>query len=448
MKKSILTLKTLLLVIGFGAFTLSSCDNDDNDTMPDDPTPANVVEVIAGSDDHNTLEAALGAAGLIETLQGSGPFTVFAPTDAAFAALPAGTVETLLQNPSGDLRDILLYHVIGGNIMSSSLSDGMVAPTVLGEEVTVTINNQGVFINNARVTVADIETGNGVVHVIDAVLIPEAPMPATVADIITGSPDHETLTAAVTAAGLVETLEGEGPFTVFAPTDAAFAALPEGTVESLLEDPSGALTDILLYHVVGARALSSDLSDGQEIETVYGDNITVTINNDGVFINGARVTVADIEAENGVVHVIDAVLIPEAPMPATVADIITGSPDHETLTAAVTAAGLVETLEGEGPFTVFAPTDAAFAALPEGTVESLLEDPTGALTDILLYHVVGARALSSDLSDGQEIETVYGDNITVTINNDGVFINGAQVTVADIEAENGVVHVIDAVLIP
>jgi uncharacterized surface protein with fasciclin (FAS1) repeats len=445
MKNSILSVKTLLLVFGFAAFSLSSCDNDDNDPMPDDPKPANVVEVVAGSDDHNTLEAALGAAGLIETLQGSGPFTVFAPTDAAFAALPAGTVETLLQDPSGDLRDILLYHVIGGNVMSSSLSDGMVAPTVLGDEVTVTINSQGVFINDARVTVADIETGNGVVHVIDAVLIPEAPMPATVADIITGSPDHETLTAAVVAAGLVETLEGAGPFTVFAPTDAAFAALPEGTVESLLEDPSGALTDILLYHVVGAKAFSSDLSDGQEIETVYGDNVTVTINNDGVFINGAQVTVADIEAENGVVHVIDAVMIP---MPATVADIITGSPDHQTLTAAVVAAGLVETLEGAGPFTVFAPTDAAFAALPEGTVESLLEDPSGALTDILLYHVVGAKALSSDLSDGQEIETVYGDNVTVTINNDGVFINGAQVTVADLEAKNGVVHVIDAVLIP
>jgi uncharacterized surface protein with fasciclin (FAS1) repeats len=309
MKNSILTLKTLLLVMGFAAFTFTACDSDD-DTMPDDPKPASVVEVVAESPNHNTLEAALGAADLIATLQGTGPFTVFAPTDAAFAALPAGTVETLLQDPSGDLRDILLYHVIAGDIMSSSLTDGMVAMTVLGEEITVTINNQGVFINDARVTVADIETENGIVHVIDAVLIPAEPMPATVAEIITGSPDHETLTAAVVAAGLVETLEGEGPFTVFAPTDAAFAALPDGTVESLLEDPSGALTDILLYHVVGARALSSDLSDGQEIETVFGDTITVTINNDGVFINGAQVTVADLEAENGVVHVIDAVLIP------------------------------------------------------------------------------------------------------------------------------------------
>ena len=276
-------------------------------------------------------------------------------------------------------------------------------------------------------------------------------MPATVVDIIVGSDEHGTLATAVTAAGLVETLQGAGPFTVFAPTDAAFAALPDGTLEALLDDAEGALTDILLYHVVSGKAMSADLSDGQEIETVFGADIVVTINEDGVFINDAQVTVADLEAENGVVHVIDAVLIPEAeedPMPATVVDIIVGSDDHGTLATAVTAAGLVETLQGAGPFTVFAPTDAAFAALPDGTLEALLDDAEGALTDILLYHVVAGKAMSTDLSDGQEIETVFGANIVVTINEDGVFINDAQVTVADLEAENGVVHVIDAVLIP
>ncbi len=264
-------------------------------------------------------------------------------------------------------------------------------------------------------------------------------------DIISNSADHTTLEAAVVAAGLVETLQGEGPFTVFAPTDAAFAALPEGTVESLLNDlPS--LTDILTYHVVGAKAMSTDLSDGQMIMTVQGKEVSVTINEDGVFINNAKVTVADIEAENGVVHVIDAVLLPPT-LPATVVDIVVNSADHTTLEAAVVAAGLVETLQGEGPFTVFAPTDAAFAALPEGTVESLLND-LPSLTDILTYHVVGAKAMSTDLSDGQMIMTVQGKEVSVTINEDGVFINNAKVTVADIEAENGVVHVIDAVLLP
>ncbi|MFP4365804.1 MAG: fasciclin domain-containing protein [Bacteroidales bacterium] len=444
MKREFFSFRTLLVVLGFSVLALSSCkDDDDDDIVPDDPMPASVAEVISESDDHATLAAAVSAAGLTETLSGNGPFTVFAPTDDAFDALPEGTLQSLLDDAEGALTDILLYHVVETKAMSSGLSNGQNIPTLFGEDVTVTINSEGVFINDAKVTIADIETENGVVHVIDAVLMPEAPMPATVVDIVVGSADHETLEAAVTAAGLVETLQGDGPFTVFAPTDAAFGALPEGTLDALLADPEGDLKDILLYHVVAGEAMSSDLSDGQEIETVLGSDITVTINNDGVFINDAQVTVANIEAENGVVHVIDAVL---TPMPATVVDIVVGSADHETLEAAVTAAGLVETLQGDGPFTVFAPTDAVFAALPDGTLDDLLDDPSGVLTDILLYHVVAGKAMSSDLSDGQEIETVFGDDITVAINNDGVFINDAMVTVADIEAENGVVHVIDAML--
>ena len=403
-----------------------------------------VFDVIAGSEVHNTLEAAITAAGLIETLEGDGPFTVFAPTDAAFAALPEGTVDALLADPTGQLTDILLYHVVAGLALAADLSDGQVITTVLGEDVTVTITPEGVFINDAEVIVTDLLADNGVVHVIDAVLLPPAPI--TVMDIIATSEVHNTLEAAITAAGLVETLQSAGPFTVFAPTDDAFAALPEGTVEALLADPTGQLTDILLYHVVAGQTLSGDLSDGQVITTVLGEDITVTITVDGVFINDAQVIVVDILADNGVVHVIDGVLLP--PPPITVMDIIANSEVHNTLEAAITAAGLVETLQSAGPFTVFAPTDDAFAALPEGTVEALLADPTGQLTDILLYHVVAGQALSGDLSDGQVITTVLGEDITVTITDDGVFINDAQVIVVDILADNGVVHVIDGVLLP
>ena len=132
----------------------------------------------------------------------------------------------------------------------------------------------------------------------------------------------------------------------------------------------------------------------------------------------------------------------------SVVDIVVNSADHTTLEAAVIAAELADDLSGEGPFTVFAPTDAAFAALPEGTVASLLEDPTGALADILLYHVVGAKALSTDLSDGQMITTLNGDNIEVKFKDGKVYIDQAMVTTVDINTDNGVVHVIDAVIIP
>jgi uncharacterized surface protein with fasciclin (FAS1) repeats len=194
--------------------------------------------------------------------------------------------------------------------------------------------------------------------------------------------------------------------------------------------------------------LSTDLSDGQIITTLNGATVTVSITGGNVFINNAQVTVADIQADNGVVHVINAVLLPPAPQPTTVVDIIVNSEDHTTLEAAVIAAELADDLSGTGPFTVFAPTDAAFAALPAGTVEALLQDPTGQLAQILLYHVASGNVLSTDLSDGQIITTLQGETVTVSITGGNVFINNAQVTVADIQADNGVVHVINAVLLP
>jgi uncharacterized surface protein with fasciclin (FAS1) repeats len=400
---------------------------------------ASVVEVIVNSPDHNTLEAAVIAADLAGTLSGDGPFTVFAPTDAAFDLLPAGTVAALLADiPT--LTSILTYHVVGAEAFAAELSNGQRITTVNGGSVRVTINDDGVFIDDAQVTITDIEAENGVVHVINAVLMPR---PATVVDIIVDSEVHTTLEAAVIAADLAGTLSGDGPFTVFAPTDDAFNLLPAGTVAALLADiPT--LTSILTYHVVGAEAFAAELSDGQRIPTVNGGSVRVTINDDGVFIDDAQVTITDIEAENGVVHVINAVLMPR---PATVVDIIVDSEVHTTLEAAVIAADLAGTLSGDGPFTVFAPTDDAFNLLPAGTVAALLADiPT--LTSILTYHVVGAEAFAAELSNGQRITTVNGGSVRVTINDDGVFIDDAQVTITDIEAENGVVHVINAVLMP
>ena len=287
--------------------------------------------------------------------------------------------------------------------------------------MTVTINMDGVFINDAEVTVADLVADNGVVHVIDAVLLPAPSQGNTVVDIIVNSEAHTTLETAVIAAGLAGTLSGDGPFTVFAPTDDAFAGLPAGTIEAVLADPA-LLTAILTYHVVGSTALSTDLMDGMAVTTLNGADVTVTINMDGVFINDAQVTMADIVADNGVVHVIDAVLLPPPPPSNTVVDIIVNSENHNTLETAVVAAGLVETLSGDGPFTVFAPTDDAFAGLPEGTLDAVLAD-IDLLTAILTYHVAGTTALSTDLMDGMAVTTLNGADVTVTINADGVFIN-------------------------
>ncbi len=409
-----------------------------------------VVDVIVNSDDHTLLEAAVIEAGLAEALSGDGPFTVFAPTDDAIVALTEElgiTAEDLLALPN--LGEILQYHVVAAAAFSTDLSDGQSIATLLGEEVTVTVNQNGVMINNAMVTVADIAADNGVVHVIDAVLLPP-PAETTVVDIIVESELHTILEAAVIAADLATTLSGEGPFTVFAPTDAAFEALMAAfgvSAEELLEYPE--LTNVLLDHVVAGQALASDLSDGQQITTLLDADVVVSITADGVFINQAQVIVADVTAGNGVVHVIDAVLLPPTPPSNTVVDIIVNSDDHTLLEAAVIEAGLVEALSGEGPFTVFAPNDAAVVALTEAlgiTAEELLALPN--LGEILQYHVVGASAYAADLSDGQMITTLLGEDVTVSITAEGVMINNAMVIVADIAADNGVVHVIDAVLLP
>jgi uncharacterized surface protein with fasciclin (FAS1) repeats len=330
----------------------------------------------------------------------------------------------------------------------------MMVTMLNGQDITINVTADGVMINNsAMVTSADITADNGVVHVIDAVLLPAPPSNTTVVDIIVDSPDHTVLEAAVIAAGLADDLSGEGPFTVFAPTDAAFTTLLETlevTAEDLLASPD--LASILLYHVASGNVMSTDITDGMMVTTLNGQDLTINLTADGVVINGtAMVTVADLTADNGVVHVIDAVLLPETPQTTTVVDIIVDSPDHTVLEAAVIAAGLADDLSGEGPFTVFAPTDAAFTTLLETlevTAEDLLANPD--LASILLYHVASGNVLSSSLSDGQIIETLNnGQSVEIAITADGVTVNGtALVVVADLTADNGVVHVIDAVLLP
>lgn len=399
-----------------------------------------IVDTAIAAGSFETLVAAVTAAELAEALKGEGPFTVFAPSDEAFAKLPEGTVESLLEDPTGQLARILLYHVVPGKVMAADVSDGLTAETLRGAEVSFSVSDGKVMINDAEIVATDIETSNGVIHVIDSVILP----PQDIVDVAVGAGSFNTLVAAVQAAGLEETLRSKGPFTVFAPTDEAFAKLPEGTVEALLADPE-ALAEILLYHVVPGKVMAADVSDGLEAETAQGSTVSFAIHSDGTpAINEALITATDIEAFNGVIHVIDTVILP----PDDIVDTAIAAGSFETLVAAVQAAGLEEALRGEGPFTVFAPTDAAFAKLPAGTVEALLADPE-ALADILLYHVIEGKVLAASVTDGLEAETLQGSTVSFAIHSDGTpAINEALIIATDIMASNGVIHVIDSVILP
>jgi transforming growth factor-beta-induced protein len=419
-----------------------------------------VVEIAAGNSSFSTLVTAVKAAGLAETLSGKGPFTVFAPTNEAFAALPKGTLEKLLKPENRDLlRKVLTYHVVSGDLMAQDLRSGNVT-TVAGSTVAVKVQNGKVSVNNANVVQADVDAKNGVIHVIDKVLLPPDLMPATpvatqsVVEIAAGNPTFSTLVTAVKAAGLAETLSGKGPFTVFAPTNEAFAALPKGTLEKLLKPENrDLLKKVLTYHVVSGDLMAKDLRSGN-VTTVAGSAVAVKVQNGKVSVNNANVVKADVDAKNGVIHVIDKVLLPPELMAATpvatqsVVEIAAGNPSFSTLVTAVKAAGLAETLSGKGPFTVFAPTNEAFAALPKGTLEKLLKSENrDLLRKVLTYHVVSGDLMAKDLRSGK-VTTVAGSPVTVQVSHSSVKVNNANVVKADIDAKNGVVHVIDRVLLP
>jgi uncharacterized surface protein with fasciclin (FAS1) repeats len=294
-----------------------------------------------------------------------------------------------------------------------------------------------------------------IASVVPVTAAPAAQEAQNIVEVAVNDGRFETLVTPLTATGLDETLRGDGPFTVFAPTDDAFNALPDGTIEALLDD-TDTLSNILLYHVVGGRVMAADVVNLDSAETVLGEPVDISVDGSTVMVNDAQVIITDIEASNGVIHVIDSVLLPpsaeesDSMSEATqqhIVDIASQDGRFEMLVAALTATGLDETLRGDSPFTVFAPTDDAFNALPEGTVEGLLND-IPALTDILLYHVVSGKVMAADVVNLDSAETVLGEPIEINASGNTVMVNDAQVIITDIEASNGVIHVIDSVLLP
>ena len=401
-----------------------------------------IVETAIAAGDFTTLVAALQLTGLDMALSAPGPFTVFAPTDAAFAALPPGVLDSLLADP-GALADVLLYHVAEGALDSTAVAGSDTIMTLLGKDVAVTVSTGVVKINDAVVQVVDVEACNGIIHVIDAVLVP--PTLPNIVEIAVADGRFTTLVTALQLTGLDVTLQEPGPFTVFAPTDDAFAALPPGVLDALIADP-GALANVLLYHVVAGRLKAEDVVLEDALETVLGEDVQVRVVGGEVFVNDSKVIITDIMAENGVIHVIDAVLIPPDPKP----DIVDTAVDAGIFTTLVTAlelTGLDDVLRGDGPFTVFAPTDDAFAALPDGLLDKLIAHPD-LLTAVLLYHVVDDELDSMEVGSRRWIRTVGGGYVLVWKYDGNLFINRSKVIVADVEASNGVIHVVDEVLVP
>lgn len=264
--------------------------------------------------------------------------------------------------------------------------------------------------------------------------------------------DFKTLLAAATTAGLAETLQSEGPFTIFAPTDAAFAKLPDGTVEALLRPENKAqLVSILTYHVVPGRLGSEAVVKSGTLATANGQRLPIAMAKGAPTAGGVKIVATDIDAKNGVIHVVDEVILPQT---KNIVEVATEAGSFKTLAAALAAADLVEVLQGPGPYTVLAPTDEAFSKLPAGTVETLLKpENKDKLRTILLYHVVPGRAYADQVVTLKSAPTAAKIDapISVTKSDKGtpvVKVGGATVVATDIEASNGVIHVVDSVILP
>ena len=440
------TYRSLLLILSVFAITsvltLSGCSKDE-----ENPQPQTVVDVAVADPQFSILVEALQKAGLAETLKGNGPFTVFAPTNNAFNALFAQLgVSGVKDLTVEQLTPILLYHVISGKVQSSQLQSGYVStlsPGAAGAGVSLKVDAASRKLNgNVSITSVDVEASNGVIHVIDKVLLPP-----TVVDIALANSDFTTLVGAVSKANLVTALQSPGPFTVFAPVNSAFSQLFSALGITGLESLSAeTLTPILLYHVIGSAVKSSDLQSGYVNTLSAGpDGSFVSLNVDAVNVklNGnVNIVVTDVVATNGIIHVIDKVLLPPS-----VVDIAVSNSNFSILVSALVKAELVEVLSGDGPFTIFAPTNDAFnklfAQLGVSGIDQLTKED---LTPILLYHVVSGNIRSNQLSNGQ-VETLNG-KININVGNP-VTINGtSKVVLADVQGRNGVIHVIDEVLIP
>jgi uncharacterized surface protein with fasciclin (FAS1) repeats len=424
-----------------------------------------IVDVSSGDDRFSTLVEAIGAADLVGALSGEGPFTVFAPTNAAFDLIASGTIDVLKLDEE-KIANLLKQHVVAGEVNSAAAyaANGTAVTTLSMAEIGVNFDTatDNLSFGAANIIQTDIHTTNGIIHVIDAVILDDAELPVntgSIVDIALSNPEFSTLVTALTAANLVDTLASlDAEFTVFAPTNAAFENLPAGALDALIDQPEK-LREVLLYHVFDGSVLSdSAISIARSMNnTVPMENdvpVALSFVDEMLFVNGANVSAANITAENGVIHVIDNVILPPAMSEPTmnVAEIAVAMPEtFSTLVAALTAADLVDTLSNEDAlFTVFAPTNAAFAKIDADALTALLAD-TEALSAVLLTHVVGEASLSSVdaySQNGKSLITASGQMIDVKVNpqTGELMIGGTTVIIKDVQATNGTIHVIDTVI--
>ena len=541
MRRFLILLSCLFLVVACGGGSDEPNTSPDEPTLEGTPiatiTPdpdaalsdeTSVIDTLANLPEFQSMTALIRQVELTDKLQSAGPYVLLAPTDAAFEALPEDVLAGLTADET-DLADVIMYHIVEGEFDSDALRTADPSVTTLlgdnlelgdvefGEELPAS-NGRVYPINRVLIPPsvqvnspdADQETVAEEAEEVDEAqaeaevaeqsdaaeeptaepravtafpeqqIIDEASASGTILDIVSSSGEFSRITELLNATELAETLtESEGPFTFFAPTNDAVDALSDDTLALLLNEPRTRLAPILSYHLTGSTITSVELIDLAPTNLLMlGDaEALISVQEDAVFIDDAQVIQYDIQAENGVVHVIDTLLIPPTERESlleedsvlvddqateddnritiedrgeinNLIDTLIAASDATIFVNLLDAADLTNLLEAseEGPFTIFAPTDSAFRDLSTETLETLNEGPVGNVAPLLLAHIVPGEVRAADLADG-ELDTLTNQPLTIALAGDVITVNGAQIVASDIIAENGIIHFIDDVLL-
>jgi uncharacterized surface protein with fasciclin (FAS1) repeats len=406
--------------------------------------PPTIIDVAAGDGRFKTLVAAVKAAGLVKTLSSPGPFTVFAPTDDAFKKFTPDALEALLADVP-QLKKILQYHVVDGKVMAADVVKLSFAKTLAdGLNVSIRVENGKVFVNDSQVIITNIPCANGVIHVIDTVLSKK-----TTYDLLVGSNKFNTLISVLGAVDLDVVLSGAGPFTIFAPTDAAFTKLPDGTVDNLAQ-----LQKLLNYHAVADKVMAADIinaiadrSGTTYMTTLAEQSISVSMKNGDVILNdSAKVTITDVLGSNDggvVVHVIDTVLSFQ-----TIYQLLKAHKHFERWIELLDAAALAPTLSDLSPLTLFAPGNDAFANIPSDLLTNLvLPENLVELRELVRNNLCPGQI---KLEDDSYLE--MSSHLTAYLDKNGGdwFINGVKLVDQNkpIAALNGVIYPVVEILKP
>lgn len=429
----------MLTALGALAFLvgLSACDGVE-EPLGDLPPNRTILETVEQQTALSTLERLVEEAGLGEVLSGEGPITLFAVRNNGFERI---NTDSLLANPDL-LKELVQYHVVEGEVLASDLTDGTTLTTLQGEELSVARQGEQILINGVPLVTTNVNAQNGIIHGLSRLLF------TNLVDQAGYTTNLSTLVDILATTRRTSLLEGEEPVTVFAPTDAAFESVEGLGPDSLLAD-SDLLGRVLSYHVVPGKVDLASLEGSTTLETREGTELNVRVDDEGtLFIDGVPVSAMRAETADGVIYQIDEVLLGSATvaerlayMDATSAEDLAGT---NTLVGYLRSTGLYRMLAQEGPYTVFAPTNSALEEINANTLQP------ARLKEVLSYHIIEGNLTADEISDGQTVTTLQGDELTLYVTDEGdIEINEeALVTGMDRAGRNGLIHTIDAVLFP